>query len=76
MTPPYNGWYETYEFKFDDQLIKADNLNNNLSSPWMIGRIFAGFEENQLRLGDGFAIIYAIAWRFIAVEGKEGGSTL
>ena len=27
ITPPYNGWYETYEFKFDDQLIKADNLN-------------------------------------------------
>ena len=31
MTPPYNGWYETYEFKFDDQLIKADNLNCCLS---------------------------------------------
>ena len=31
ITPPYNGWYETYEFKFDDQLIKADNLNTNLS---------------------------------------------
>ena len=30
MTPPYNGWYETYEFKFDDQLIKADNLNRRL----------------------------------------------
>ena len=26
MTTPYNGWYETYDFKFDDQLIKADNL--------------------------------------------------
>ena len=27
ITPPYNGWYETYEFELDDQLIKADNLN-------------------------------------------------
>ena len=32
MTPPYNGWYETYEFKFYDLLIKADNLNCCLSS--------------------------------------------
>ena len=31
ITPPYNGWYETYEFKFYDLLIKADNLNTNLS---------------------------------------------
>ena len=31
ITPPYNGWYETYEFELDDQLIKADNLNTNLS---------------------------------------------
>ena len=31
MTPPYNGWYETYNHHFDDQLTKADNLNTNLS---------------------------------------------
>ena len=31
ITPPYNGWYETYEFKFYDLLIKADNLNFGLS---------------------------------------------
>ena len=31
ITPPYNGWYETYEFELDDQLIKADNLNTNLN---------------------------------------------
>ena len=31
MTPPYNGWYETYKHHFDDQLTKADNLNTNLS---------------------------------------------
>ena len=30
MTPPYNGWYETYKHHFDDLLTKADNLNTNL----------------------------------------------
>ena len=33
ITPPYNGWYETYKHHFDDQLTKADNLNTNLSFP-------------------------------------------
>ena len=33
ITPPYNGWYETYNHHFDDQLTKADNLNTNLSFP-------------------------------------------
>ena len=43
ITPPYNGWYKTYKFKFDDQLIKADNLNNNLSA-WFDGlEYFVGF---------------------------------
>ena len=34
ITPPYNGWYETYKHHFDDQLTKADNLkplNNNFA---------------------------------------------
>ena len=31
ITPPYNGWYETYNHHFDDQLTKADNLKTNLS---------------------------------------------
>ena len=31
ITPPYNGWYETYNHHFDDQLTKADNLNWCLS---------------------------------------------
>ena len=26
ITPPYNGWYETYNHHFDDQLTKADSL--------------------------------------------------
>ena len=49
ITPPYNGWYETYEFKFDDQLIKADNLNNNLSD--CQGKTESGYALRFLQQG-------------------------
>ena len=41
ITPPYNGWYETYEFKFYDLLIKADNLNTNLCSAGLYRQAFS-----------------------------------
>ena len=47
ITPPYNGWYETYEFELDDQLIKADNLNTNLSRR-LPGEFFLKKQENAL----------------------------
>ena len=60
----------------NDRRFETCVVNNNLSHLWMVECFFAGFEEKQLRLGDGFAIIYAIVWRSIATERKEGGSRL
>ena len=56
ITPPYNGWYETYEFELDDQLIKADNLNTNLSSVPLLFRL----RENALHPNGIEGVKYAV----------------
>ena len=54
ITPPYNGWYETYEFKFYDLLIKADNLNTNLSVCLAgMARVSSGQVSPRFRLFPG-----------------------